>query len=543
MPIQGNKTNHPQPDSYTLAEAILQQLHIWGVKRIYGVVGDAIFGLLDAIAGQKEIKFIGVKHESIAAMMASAEAKLTGNIGVCIAQMGPGLANLVNGLGDAYLDKAPVLAITGQAPIKKLGTPYKQLINQQELVQAISGYSELVVHPDAAVVALSKAIHTAISMDTVAHLSIPTDLFKQVTNKKPIKQSHKKPCTLSKEQLIEANHVIRMAKSPIILVGNKMRHVKTAIQTLAEQWGAGIVTAYGAIGIFPKSCPCYLGGIGEGGNPDITPLFKQADVILAIGTSWWPEGFTPTDTTIIQVQDCLEKIGEGMPVHIGITGHMDDIIACLTKSHKVDNSWQNKIHDCYQNRVRGQQTKKAQTPLAPSTIVETIAEFVTEDTIIALDEGDSTLWFMENFKETCTNVLLSSKWRTMGFGLPAALAAKLTKPEQHVICIAGDGGLAMALADLVTAIRYDLPITLVVLNNGTLQMEKNKMTVKGLIPEGTNITNPDFVALAKACGWDAHPVQTQEELEKGLRAGQTATKPILLDVQTAQDMYPHYQMN
>ena len=169
----------------TVAEAILEQLHQWGVKRIYGVIGDAIFSLMDAIARQNQIKFIAVKNESVASLMASAEAKLTGRLGVCISQMGPGLGNLMNGLGDAYLDQAPVLAITGQAPLNKIGTDYKQYVDQQELVKPFARYSTLVVHPDTSIEVLSKAMHTALSESAVAHLSIPEDIFSLPTNEQP----------------------------------------------------------------------------------------------------------------------------------------------------------------------------------------------------------------------------------------------------------------------------------------------------------------------------------------------------------------------
>ncbi|WP_244965926.1 thiamine pyrophosphate-binding protein [Paenibacillus alvei] len=144
-----------------VADVIIKQLQLWGVKRIYGVIGDAIFGLMEGISRQNDLEWIGVKHESVAAMMASAEAKLTGRIGVCAAQMGPGLTNLMTGLGDAYLDPVPVLAISGQAPTRKIGTTYKQYIDQQGLVQAITGFSRIVIHPNAVIDTLAQAMFTA----------------------------------------------------------------------------------------------------------------------------------------------------------------------------------------------------------------------------------------------------------------------------------------------------------------------------------------------------------------------------------------------
>lgn len=535
-----------QPISRTVAEAILEQLDLCGVKRIYGVIGDAIFGLMDAIAKQNRIVFISVKHESVAAMMASAEAKCTGGLGVCIAQMGPGLANLINGLGDAHLDGSPVLAITGQAPVKKIGTTYKQYINQQELVQAISDYSELVVHPDAVIDSLTKAIHTSIGNGAVSHLSIPVDIFTAQTlvqpNRVPI-VSEKGGCTNKLEQVLQ---FMRLAKNPIILVGKEVRHFRLDIQQLAEHWGSGVTLGYGATGIFPESFQLGLGGLGEGGNPFLTELFKQADVILAVGTSWWPKGHTPTNARVIQIQDRRIKLGNGMPLDCSMVGNIEEIVLQLInglQTHNHNQNWINQISQCKQNWSNQNESegKRSGYPLHPSKIVRMIERWTSENTIIALDEGDSTLWFMRNFRAQCEHVLLSSRWRTMGFGLPAAMAAKLCMPTKNVVCITGDGGLGMVLADLLTATRYQLQITLIVFNNGTLQMEKNKMELKGLIPEGTEIANPDFIKLASACGWDAYRIQTEDELEQLLKVVQTSKNPVLIDVPTSQIKYPNYQ--
>ncbi|HHW38149.1 MAG TPA: thiamine pyrophosphate-binding protein [Bacillales bacterium] len=534
------------PVARTVAEAILDQLDACGVRRIYGVVGDAIFGLLDAIGKQTKIQFIAVKHESVAAMMASAEAKCTGKLAVCAAQMGPGLANLINGLGDAFLDKVPVLAITGQAPVNKIGTSFKQYINQQELVQAITGYSELIVHSDAVMDALTKAIHISIAMDTVSHLSIPSDVFTMktlVSSNEPTPIPDGKPCT---GQIKKGLQIMYSAKKPMILMGNKGRFLSSEIQQLAERWGSGISMGYGAIGIFPDSHPYGLGGIGEGGNPFLTPIFRQADVVLAIGTTWWPEGHTPVNAQVIQIQSKLQDLGNGMPVDCGVVGNLSKIISQLInrfESYEMNQNWINQIRQCKQTWAiqNEEEGNKSGYPIHPSRIMRALEQCISLDTVIALDEGDSTLWFMRNFRAQCEHVLLSTNWRTMGCGLPGALAAKLCMPDKHVICVTGDGGLAMVLADLLTAKRYDLKITVVVLNNGMLQMECNKMVKKGLTPEGVELTNPDFVMLAKACGWDAFRVQSKNELEGLLNTALKSEKPTLLDVPTAQISYPNYQ--
>ncbi|MCC2686790.1 MAG: thiamine pyrophosphate-binding protein [Paenibacillaceae bacterium] len=280
----------PLSSSRTVAAAILEQLQLWGVQRIYGVAGDAIFGLLDAIAGQTAIRFVSVKHESVAALMASADAKCMGGLGVCAAQMGPGLANLLNGLGDAYMDGASVLAITGQAPLRKIGTHYKQYINQQQMVQSVTDYSELVTHPDAVIPCVSRAIHVTMTLKSVSHLSIPADVFGLPTSVRPFPPIRVPQVGPGDEEIEGAAQMLRQAERPMMLVGAGAgaRNAAGPIQRLAESWGCGIAIGYGATGVIPADTPHLLGGLGEGGNPYLTGRFKEADAVLVIGTSWWP---------------------------------------------------------------------------------------------------------------------------------------------------------------------------------------------------------------------------------------------------------------
>jgi len=528
---------------FTVAELIVEQLRLIGVKRIYGVIGDAIFGLMDAIAKQEALSFVAVRHESVAALMASAEAKLTGGLGVCIAQMGPGLANLLNGLGDAYLDQAPVLAISGQAPLPKIGTPYKQFINQQELVQAITSFSQLIVHPDAASPVLQQAIHTSILQQTVSHLSIPQDLFAMATTSQPLERKYFAPPCPDLAQLQPIVDLMRSAKQPMLLIGDGARSASESLQRLAEHWGCGIARSYGAVGVIPERHPNMLSGLGEGGNPYLPDIFRQADVVLAVDTSWWPAEDVPQAARVIQIAKRQADISITVPADQTLICDPVNILPQLIdrlQGHVPDQAWLDRIQACKQawsaqNDVEGNPNT---SPLHPARVVRLIEQQIAEDAVAALDEGDVTLWFMRNFRAQQQQILLSGKWRTMGFGLPAALAAKLCAPDKQVICVTGDGGLGMVLADLITAIKYRLAITVIVFNNGTLQMERDKMFLQGLQPAGTELTNPDFARVAEACGWQAYRVQTADQLNEALLEARSSTKPVLLDVQLARIPYP-----
>ncbi|WP_274651263.1 thiamine pyrophosphate-binding protein [Paenibacillus humicola] len=537
---------HSDPPSLTVAETILRQLRLWGVRRIYGVAGDAIFGLLDALAKQDDLAFISVKHESVASMMASAEAKLTGQLSVCIAQMGPGLANLLTGLGDAFMDKAPVLAITGHAPLDKLGTPYKQSVNQQSMVQSVTGSSQLVVHPDAIIPALKQAHKIALSNRTPVHLSIPGDLFHLVTKNRPEPPPLQSAPVLDPDGLTKAIEIIRTAQKPMMLVGGGALRHRDPLQAFAEAWSCGLAMGYGAAGIFPDDHPQLLNGLGEGGNPYLTELFKDSDVVLVLETDWWPERSVPSHARVIHLAVRPDIYDATLPVEIELAGDLSVMLtrmAAELDNYTVQPEWMNRVKHCKQIWKEQSEGEKEQTatPLHPAGIIRELERHLDDEAIIALDEGDSTLWFLRSFAARRQQVLLSGRWRTMGFGLPAAMAAKLIDPHKQVVCITGDGGLGMVLADLLTAARYGLAIVAIVFDNGTLQMERDKMIMKGLEPEGTAISNPDFVQIARACGWHAQRIQNGDELDEALASIRSLSGPALLSVETARIPHPDYK--
>ncbi|WP_159888438.1 thiamine pyrophosphate-binding protein [Paenibacillus puerhi] len=530
-----------------VADVIIEQLRLWGVKRIYGVIGDAIFGFMEGLSRHNDLEWIGVKHESVAAMMASAEAKLTGRIAVCAAQMGPGLTNLMTGLGDAYLDGVPVLAISGQAPTRKIGTAYKQYINQQELVQAITGFSRIVIHPDAVVDTLAQAMFKAVHQATPVHLSIPSDLWSLPCGTKPREPIQIAKPMAGRSQIQQAANMMLTAKRPVILAGNRARLASDAIKKLADRWGCGIVMSYGAKGIIADSHPYLAGGLGEGGNPYASDLCKQSDVVLAIGTSWWPEHHVPGHAQVIHIEERISVIGKVIPSQFGIVGNIAETVGALTAciaDYRPDRNWLQVVNHCKQawNDQNDSERAITSSPLHPAAIVSVIELTTDNDAIIALDEGDVTLWFLRSFKGTAHQLVLSERWRTMGFGLPAAMAAKCSYPNRQVVCVTGDGGLGMVQADLITAARYGLPISVIVFNNGTLQMEQDKMMMKHRRPFETDISNPKFVQIAEASGWAAKRAETNDELRIALDEAKSASKPYLIDVPTAKITHPDFQI-
>ena len=373
---------------------------------------------MDGLSRQRDLEWIGVKHESVAAMMASAEAKLTGRIAVCAAQMGPGLTNLMTGLGDAYLDGAPVLAISGQAPVSKIGTNYKQYIDQQVLVQAITGFSRIVVHPDAIVDALKEAMYISLEKATPVHLSIPSDLWTlpcRTEPRKPIPRTNPVPVESTIRQAV---NTMLGSKRPMMLVGNRAKHASDAIRKLADSWGCGIVMSYGVKGIIPDSHPYQLGGLGEGGNPWASGLFKQSDVVLAIGTSWWPEHHVPEHTQVIQMEERISSIGQVIPAQIGLVGDPAETIYTFLENmpnYRSDPKWVHLLNK-YKKDWNAQNEREGATlssPLHPASIIRVIEQTIDNDAIIALDEGDVTLWFLRTSEEpinSCCYRSVGERW-------------------------------------------------------------------------------------------------------------------------------------
>lgn len=531
--------------SKTVAETILDQLSLLGVKRIYGVVGDAIIGLIDALAKQDRIQFIAVKHESVAAFMASAEAKLTGKLAVCTATMGPGATNLLNGLGDAYSDKAPVLVITGQAPRNKIGTDYQQYVDQQELFKPFASFTANLGSEDAIVDLLQKAAQISLQQHAVTHLSIPKDLFqlKTTMNAPALPTVIEGTASFQIEDLKGIVAVMQTANKPIILAGAGAKKASSTIKELAETWGAGILTSLGGKGLFDESTPFLLQGIGEGGNPHAAEVFKEADVVLLVGVTWWPEGYVPKNARIVQIDTNFATAHKGIPTELGVNGKAEIVVPLLLqgiKGHQKNSAWKTQIEKAKetwatQNEEEGQ---IAGSPIHPSRIVRAIEQTVADDAILTLDTGDITVWMNRNFRQSKQSVLFSGYWRSMGFGLPAAIAAKLEQPEKQVIAIVGDGGLQMTLADLLTATRYNLDITVLVFNNGALQMESDKIQASGDKELGTQLTNPDFVQVANACGWKGFRPESDKNLESILQEAVHTVGPTLVDIPTAQAFFP-----
>jgi len=332
-----------------------------------------------------------------------------------------------------------------------------------------------------------------------------------------------------------AQEQLMNAKRPLVLLGIGARDTAQGCRQLAEQLGAGILLTLGAKGILEDSHPLVLGGLGEGGSETALLALAEADVLLILGASWFPRAFLPKELAIVHVDTNPESI-HAHPKLQSVTADLDDVLSLWLRrleSRRIDQAWEEQVerwHARFWEETQQITQQKPNELVKPETLFHTLGKVVEEDAIIVLDTGEHTIWFNRAFRGTQQVPLFSGKWRTMGFGLPAAIAAKLTRPEKQVVCVTGDGGFQMNLAELMTAVEQQTAFVLIVVNNGTLGLEQMKMVQAGYQPFGVSLHNPDFVLWAEACGVQGQVVESVSSLEQQLKQALSSERLTLLDV-------------
>lgn len=537
-----------------VAEYVIEQLAVWGVQHLYGVIGDAILPFMDGLAKQQRLRFIPVCHESAAGFAASTEAKLTGRLAVCVGTSGPGLANLMSGVADAYADRVPLLVLTGQVDSWKVGDDVKQYVHQQGLIQGLAGYSETLANPAGMEKMLLRALKTAIGEGRVAHIGVPRDYWKG-----PVPATPYPPepyltarATVAPDVIDRAADLLNQAHRPLILAGHGALPAAAQVAELASALGAGILLALGGKGMLPDLHPLVLGGVGTGGSPAAHSALQETDLILVMGSTWWPAPYMPAGVKVVQVDCCPTNIGALTPVTFGLPGCassvVPDLLAAVKRRQGPDRApWRERLAGLKQDWEAQREAEGSAQPASgavhpagsgavpPAALVRGLEQVAQPGTLFTLDTGDHLLYFNRDFRGENYRALFSGTWRSMGYALPAAIAAKLCEPQRRVIALVGDGGLTMLLGELRTAMQEKLDVTVVVARNGSLAMEEHKAMKEGYQPFGHQLQNPDFAAVARAFGWQAWRVEGPAELGPALRQAVAHPGPALVDVNTAND--------
>ncbi len=530
-----------------VAEYLVEQLVAWGVRHVYGVTGDAILPLMDTLSRQNRLRFVPVAHESAAGFMASTEAKLTGRLAVCVGTSGPGLANLVNGIADGYADRVPLLVLTGQVESYKVGGPAKQYVHQPGIVGALAGYTETLTSPGAMEGLLLRAMKTAVGEGRVAQIGVPKDYWHSpvpamIRQPEPYLTA---PPVVAEPVLQQAAGLLRGAERPLILAGHGAWPAAGGLAELTRVWGAGILLALGGKGMLPDGHDLVLGGVGTGGTPAAHAALREADLVLVAGSTWWPAKQMPARVQVVQIDRCPANIGMQTPVAFGLPGDAAQVIPALLSLMQANagpdrGAWRARLQGLKaaweEERGReGRLLPEATGPVPPAVLVRALEQVARPGAIFTLDTGDHLLFFNRDYRGESYRTLFSGRWRSMGYALPAAVAARLSAPSAQVICLTGDGSITTLLGELRTAVQERVDITVVVARNGSLALEEHKAVQEGYRPFGHQLQNPDFAAVARAFGWKAWRVEEQASLLERLKEAVAYPGPALVDVATAND--------
>ena len=521
----------------TVGDKICDQLVEFGVKHIYGIPGDSILPLVDSIRRNKDLTFIQVRHEETAAMMASAYAKLTGELGVCLSIAGPGATNLITGLVDAASDRAPVLALVGQVAMTFLGSESLQEIDEIELFAPFTVFNETIGSPSQAVNLTTIAIRNAYINQGVSMLSLPTDVLamslpdkiltkeERVFNQIPIPDSGK---------IDDAVDLINKSKRPILFGGWGIRDCGEILLELAEKIKAPIATTTRAKGVINETHELSVGVLGSAGTRYAAKAIKKADLIIVVGSGFRQRNLVP-DLPIIQIDWDGVKIGKSFPVKVGVVSDAGLALKAINERVDVKEPDEEYFREIQELRDRHNQEKMEDAqdkgyPINPGYVIQAIKRHSDDDAVIAVDSGDHTYWFYKKYTCTGEKTLMSAAMASMGFAFPAVLASKIACPERQAIAVNGDGGFGMLMADFTTAVRDNLDVKVVVFNDKRLKNIKKEQAMYNYPEFGTRFYNPDFAEFAETCGGEGYRVTSAEELDDALEKAFRSDKPAIIDI-------------
>ena len=524
----------------TVSDVLVNQLAAWGLKYVFSIPGTSTLGVIDAIRNSNgKVRYIQVRHEESAAFMASAYGKLTGHVAATLSISGPGTTNLATGLYDAQLDHAPVLALTGMVPRKLMGSGTLQEIDHQAFFEPISVYNKTLMTEDQTTLLATLAIKHALLDQGVAHIGIPNDVQKLPYKAELLPFEGRMPnLAYGQEDWVteKAAKVIDSAKRPILLIGHGARGQGTKVLKLAQKIGAPILSTFKGKGIVDADEPLYVGCHGGVGSTAAAELMAKTDLMIVVGVSFSDLSQIP-QRRMVQIEINPLMIARRYPAEVSLLGNSAVLIPKLTE--KVVQR-DNKAYLEEVNRLKGawlaQLEKEADPtakPIRPPYIMKVLNQKIADNAVITLDVGENCWWFGRNFGMKKTQKLaMSGNLATMGFGLPAALAAKLAYPERQVVCLTGDGGLTMVLGDFLTALKYDLAIKVFVLNNKNLGMIMQEQKVEGYTQWQTELHDFSFALFAENAGGLGIKVSDPKELETAVDKALKSEKPAIVDVDT-----------
>lgn len=530
------------------SDIFVETIQKWGVDTVFGIPGDGVNGIIEAFrVRQDKIKFIQVRHEEAAAFMACAYAKYTGKLGCCVATSGPGAIHLLNGLYDAKGDSAPVLAICGQTYSDLKGSHFQQDVNLSRLFEDVSVYSQELINPNQAEMLANEACRHALNHKGVAAINIPIDYQVHPVNGKTSEHKRVGETTSTwqpprpvptEEELRKAAAILNEAKRPIMLVGAGALGAGDQVIEVAEKLGAPVVKALLGKAVIPDDHPLTTGGIGLLGTKPSEDAMEHADGILIVGSSFPYVEFLPKFDQAKGVQIDLQpdRIGLRYPVEVGLVGDSKSTLAALSQflDRKTDRGFLEKAQDGMKDwwGLMEERAMRDDIPIKPQRVAWELSKVAADNAIISGDSGTNTTWVARQFPIKKNQMFsCSGTLATMAPGLPYSIAAKVAFPERQSIAFVGDGGFTMLMGEFATAVKYNLPILVVIIKNNVLGQIKWEQVVFLGNPQYVVELQPiNFAMFAEACGGIGITVEKPDDLRPAFEKAIASGKPAIVEV-------------
>jgi pyruvate dehydrogenase (quinone) len=531
----------------TTADLLVERLIDWGVDTIFGLLGDGVNGIFEALrTRQDKIRFVQVRHEEAAAFAACGYAKYSRRLGVCLATSGPGGIHLLNGLYDAKCDLQPVLAITGHTFHDMIGTHTQQDVDLDKLFMDVAVYSQRVMGPAHVNNLVDEAIKTALDRRGVAHLTIPKDIQDWTTDEAERSKANVPRHSADlyaaafplppRPLLDEAAEIINDASRVAILAGAGSLGARAEILELADKVAGPVIKPLLGKAVVPDDSPLTTGGIGLLGTAPSQDAMEECDALVIAGSSFPYLEFYPKPGRAKTVQIDIDpaRIGLRHPADVGLVGSCVDVLRALLplierkedrgfleKSQRRMKSW---------NELMEERGTREDKPMKPQVVTYHLNKLLDDDAIISADSGTIATWAARYIQiRGEMQFSLSGTLATMANGLPYSIGAAIAHPGRQVICIVGDGGLTMLMGEIATLVKYDLPVKVIVFKNNTLGMIKwEQMVLEGNPQFGVELQPIDFASVATACGAAGYTIEEPGEAEETLREALAAPGPAVV---------------
>ncbi|WUH90096.1 pyruvate dehydrogenase [Streptomyces sp. NBC_00433] len=527
----------------TVAEQFIDILVRAGVQRLYGVVGDSLNPVVDAVRRSRSLEWVHVRHEETAAFAAGAEAQLTGRLAACAGSCGPGNLHLINGLYDAHRSMAPVLALASHIPSSEIGTSYFQETHPDRLFAECSYYSELISNADQMPRVLQTAIQHAVGRGGVSVISLPGDIAAHPAPQRSIEHAlvTRRPTVRPGDAEIDTlARLVDGARRITLFCGSGTAGAHDEVMAFAERVKSPVGHALRGKEWIQFDNPYDVGMSGLLGYGAAYEAMHECDLLILLGTDFPYNAFLPDDVTIVQVDVRAEHLGRRSKLDLAVWGDVGETLRCLTPrvKEKSERRFLDRMLKKHSDALEGvikAYTRKVDKhlPIHPEYVASVLDEEAADDAVFTVDTGMCNVWAARYLTPNGRRRVIGSFTHgSMANALPQAIGVQFLDRRRQVVSMSGDGGFTMLMGDFLTLVQYDLPVKVVLFNNSSLGMVELEMMVEGLPAYGTTNVNPDFAAVARAAGAYGVRVEKPKELRSALRDAFRHKGPALVDVVT-----------